>query len=219
MRLLICLLLCLLFEQLWSGTSAASKDDVAWKILRERYQDQVAVHDAVPYSGTYHPEIFTAYRDRMPQIESLRRRFVELVLNSHRCDAIEQVGVDPDLKKGEELQFWLDCVDGTTFQAGQKQISNGQLPEPNRRGQWNENQAWVICETLLRGNGPSNIPLQIIDHRVETNARRPREQIVTLYFKRPKHGEKNPTTDTATCTFAPDEYPRISIGRNTQSAP
>ena len=185
---------------------------IAWKQLRDAYPDRIAAYDAVPYSSRYHPEIAKAFKDNLEEIEDLRRRLTQLILQGKRCDAIEQVLLDTAAThisdKEKHLAFRIDCEGGTTYHADAEQIRAGDIPPADKKGQWRKAEARTICEEVIRANGPSRQKPHIIDTQVDTDDSGAYRATVIFEIK---SNQPHPETHTAKCTFAPGEYPRVTI--------
>lgn len=183
-----------------------------WKQLRDAFPDRIATYDAVPYSSQYHPEIAKAFKDNLDEIENLRRRFTQLILQGKRCDSVEQVLLDTSATrvsdKEKHLAFRVDCEGGASFHADAAQIRAGDIPPADKKGQWRKAEARTICEEVIRANGPRRQTPHIIDSQVETDPSGAYQ--VTVIFET-KDGHPQTATHTAECTFAPGEYPRVTI--------
>lgn len=179
-----------------------------WAQLRTHYEGAIAAHDAVPYSPTYRPDLFTRFKKQLKQIEPLRRRFVQRILDTKRCEAVEMVHVDPVESTPEALRFVLDCADGSQYRASAGEILQGMIPDAAKQGVWSEARARQTCTDIVRANAQQHRTFEIVDQQVNTDA--DNTVHIDLYY-RVGRGKEKPKDAKAQCVFAPGDHPRVSI--------
>jgi len=182
-----------------------------WAQLRTQYEEAIAAHDAVPYSPTYRPGLFSRFKKQLAQIEPLRRRFVQRLLDTKRCEAVEMVQIDPVESTPDGLHFVLDCADGSQYRASAAEILQGAIPDATKQGVWSEARARQTCRDIVRANAQRHETFEIVDQQVNTDAE---DTIHIALYYRAGRGKGKPKAAKAQCVFAPGEYPRVSISEN-----
>jgi hypothetical protein len=182
------------------------------KTLSEKYLRQMYPGALSPYTQKGYPKTVAKYKSRLPEIEEMRRKAVEMAIDSGKCDFVELVELSDSKSTIDNLQFWIDCKNKQRLYFSETQLKSGAPVLTQEEKSWTKESAIAACREAIKAR-------TLIPSEVDIN-----EILGTSFYKAPgtynvvlkmnfdaKNAYGIEIPYTATCYLPPGEVGTIEI--------
>lgn len=101
----------------------AARESALNQSFIKRHPDRYSAYAIAPYRPEQLPSAAMPYRDRLPEIERLRREASERALQGGRCRRVESSELNAR-SSAEALVFLIDCSSGKQFYISEKELAH-----------------------------------------------------------------------------------------------
>ena len=193
---------------------AAEAREAAAKAERDRQENYTArIRDYAidEYTPAQYPRLTSKYRSRLTEIEAFRRTAAERVIDSGKCDYVENVQLS-DESSLQSLKFFIDCANENRIYLSESDLNSGaEVRTQSERG-WDEGEAIVECRSMVKRS--ATIPSSVNFHsftgtRATTAATTGNVQVLLSFDAKNAFGTE--IGYTARCIFEPRKQGSIEI--------
>lgn len=167
------------------------------------------------YTKDQYPAIFKKFKSKINDINALRKKAAFLAANSEKCDEVSLSELNADDSKKNNLQFFVDCKNGSRFRMSESDIISQKSVLTEKEKALDEKEAMEQCMNYIRASAtnPDSVDMHAfggINHFTnETTG----NVVVDIEFDAENDfGAK--ITSTAHCLFPPNNPGEFSIRRN-----
>lgn len=177
----------------------------------ENYKTQIRSYALEPYTSAQYPKTVKKYRSRLKEIEVMRRRAAEAVVDSGKCDYVETVELSDSRSSLRDIHIWVDCTNQQRFYLSEKEIKESSPAKAESEKAWSTDDAMTACRELIKDNAtiPSSVDIHVFGsdiYRSETDGR------VVIKFNFDAKNEYGAEIGfTANCYFEPQRAGTIEI--------
>lgn len=101
------------------------------------------------YTPDQYPKTTVKYRSRLADIEKFRRTATERVIDSGKCDYVENVQLS-DESSLRTLKFFIDCANSNRIYLTEAELKSGSEVRTQSEKAWDEGEAIVACQALAK---------------------------------------------------------------------
>lgn len=135
--------------------------EAAVKAERDRQKNYTArIRDYAidEYTPAQYPTLTAKYRSRLAEIENFRRTAAERVIDSGKCDYVENVQLS-DESSLQSLKFFIDCANESRIYLTEAELKSGVEVRTQTERAWDEGKAIVACRTMTKQSAtiPSSV--------------------------------------------------------------
>jgi hypothetical protein len=107
------------------------------------YALTIPAYVLTPYTKAQYPKAFGLFGNRMPEVETLRRKAAEQAVDSGKCDRVELIEVSLDRSTTKNAVFFMDCKSGARIYRAETEIRRNtavtsQVPGAKASAQWED---------------------------------------------------------------------------------
>lgn len=179
----------------------------------DKYARKISPSAFSPYSKEDYPDTFSKYGSRINEIEILRRKAAEVVVDSGKCDYVLMSELSMDNSSTvDNPQFWIDCRNKQRIYISELQIKNYSPILTQEEKSWDKHSAISACQKAIKDRAliPSKVDIHTILGTTYYKAPATHNVVLRMDFNaRNALGTEIPYT--ATCHFEPGEIGSIEI--------
>ncbi|MNO88608.1 hypothetical protein D3C76_800630 [compost metagenome] len=194
-----------------SAFDAKQAEAKAERERQENYAKSIQSYALDKYTSAQYPKLTAKYHSRLTEIEKLRRRAAERVVDSGKCDTVENVQLS-DESTLKALKFFIDCGNSSRFYLTESEIKSGAVARTQSEKAWDEGEAIVACKKLIKNEAtiPSSVDFHSFTGTRATTAQTTGNVQVLLDFDA-KNAFGAEIGYTARCIFQPQKSGSIEI--------
>ncbi|WP_312923952.1 hypothetical protein [Stutzerimonas nitrititolerans] len=194
-------------------TERKAKEAVA-KAERERqenYTTRIRAYAIDEYTPAQYPKLTAKYRSRLTEIKNFRRTAAERVIDSGKCDYVENVQLS-DESSLRSLKFFIDCANGNRIYLTEAELKSGGEVRTQTEDSWDEGEAIVECRDMTKRSAaiPSSVKFHSFTGTRATTIKTTGNVQVLLNFDA-KNVFGTEIGYTARCIFEPRKQGSIEI--------
>jgi len=142
-------------KEAFEAREAATK---AERDRQENYTARIRDYAIDEYTPAQYPTLTARYRSRLAEIENFRRTAAERVIDSGKCDYVENVQLS-DESSLQSLKFFIDCANENRIYLTEAELKSGAGVRTQAENAWDEGKAIVACRTMAKQSAaiPSSV--------------------------------------------------------------
>lgn len=178
---------------------------------QENYTSRIRAYAIDKYTSTQYPKLSAKYRSRLTEIEKFRRTAAERVIDSGKCDYVENVQLS-DESSLRSLKFFIDCANQNRIYLTEAELKSGAEVRTQAENSWDEGEAIVACRGMTKRSAtiPSSVNFHSFTGTSAKTAKTTGNVQVLLDFDA-KNGFGAEIGYTARCIFEPRKQGSIEI--------
>ena len=195
-------------KEAFEAKEAAAK---AERDRQENYTTRIRDYAIDEYTPAQYPKLTTKYRSRLTEIEKFRRTAAERVIDSGKCDYVENVQLS-DESTLRSLKFFIDCANENRIYLTEAELKSGAEVRTQAENSWDEGEAIVACRDMTKRSAtiPSSVNFHSFTGTSATTAKTTGNVQVLLNFDA-KNVFGTEIGYTARCIFEPRKQGSIEI--------
>lgn len=178
---------------------------------QENYAKRIQPYAIDKYTPDQYPKTTAKYRSRLAEIERFRRTAAERVIDSGKCDYVENVQLS-DESSLRSLKFFIDCANSNRIYLTEAELKSGSEVRTQSEKAWDEGEAIVACQALAKRQAtiPSSVDFHSFTGTSARTAMTTGNVEVLLDFDA-KNAFNAEIGYTARCIFQPGRQGSIEI--------
>jgi len=195
-------------KEAFEAKEAAAK---AERKRQENYTTRIRDYAIDEYTSAQYPKLTAKYRSRLTEIKSFRRTAAERVIDSGKCDYVENVQLS-DESTLRSLKFFIDCTNENRIYLTEAELKSGAEVRTQAENSWDEGEAIVACRDMTKRSAtiPSSVNFHSFTGTSATTAKTTGNVQVLLNFDA-KNVFGTEIGYTARCIFEPRKQGSIEI--------
>ena len=175
------------------------------------YAQKIGSYALAPYDAKNYPRTVKQFGLRLKEIEQLRRKMAEIVIDSGKCEFVEASDLS-DKSSLQHLYFWVDCRNRERIQMDEFEIKGEGSVFTQKEEAWNESSARTACREAIKSRTliPSEVDIHEITGTSFYEAPVTHNVVLVMNFD-VKNAFGIETPYRAKCYFKPDEVGGIEI--------
>lgn len=172
----------------------------------------IADYAITPYTPSGYPKTFAKYGNRMPELESFRRKAAEKAASNETCDRVELAEIS-DQGTYSNMQFFVDCANETRFRFSESDLMDSNAAAVSEQNKaLSASEAGRACADLIKANAthPSTVSINYFAAGSSHEELAVGNTRITVPFKA-KNSFGTELEYLATCTFNPSSNNRGEI--------
>ncbi|MBU0921270.1 MAG: hypothetical protein ABIJ49_21850 [Pseudomonadota bacterium] len=195
-------------KEAFEAKEAAAK---AERDRQENYTTRIRDYAIDEYTPAQYPKLTAKYRSRLTEIEKFRRTAAKRVIDSGKCDYVENVQLS-DESSLRSLKFFIDCANENRIYLTEAELKSGAEVRTQTESAWDEGEAIVACQTMTKRSVtiPSSVDFHSFTGTSATTAKTSGNVQVLLNFDA-KNVFGAEIGYTSRCIFEPRKQGSIEI--------
>ncbi|HBP6058154.1 TPA: hypothetical protein L5967_12695 [Pseudomonas aeruginosa] len=195
-------------KEAFDAKEAAAK---AERKRQENYTARIRDYAIDEYTSAQYPKLTAKYRSRLTEIKNFRRTAAERVIDSGKCDYVENVQLS-DESTLRSLKFFIDCANENRIYLTEAELKSGAEVRTQAENSWDEGEAIVACRDMTKRSAtiPSSVNFHSFTGTSATTAKTTGNVQVLLNFDA-KNVFGTEIGYTARCIFEPRKQGSIEI--------
>lgn len=194
-------------KEAFEAKEAAAK---AERERQENYAARIREYAIDKYTPAQYPSLTAKYRSRLTEIEKLRRTAAERVIDSGKCDYVENVQLS-DQSSLRSLKFFINCTNENLIYLTEADLNSGAEVRTQSELAWDEGEAIVECRAMTKRSAtiPSSVDFHTFGLSATTNKTSGNVQVLLDFDAKNVFGAE--IGHTARCIFEPRKQGSIEI--------
>lgn len=199
------------------GDPGISQAEEAFKAKKEEerkrneYEAKIPADVLSPYTKAGYPKAFRMFGKRMPEIEKLRRKAAEQVVDSGKCDKIELIEISQDRSSPKNVVFFTDCQNGQRIYRTEAEVKQAASVSTLAESAWSMEDAYIECRQMVLDNAtiPSSVDFHILGTDKQIFPATGNVQVLMDFDAQNAYGTE--IGYTARCVFPPKKQGELEI--------